>query len=101
MVLLKNENEGIVECIYDSTNVLASKFIIKERKLAVIFISGKQYVYSDVKYEDYLKFERDQSQGKILNSVIKKYVTEKSDKIVDVNVIMEQIVLIKKNKENE
>ena len=48
MVLLKHEENGSIECLYESSNVLGSKYIKNDKKLAVIFKSGSQYVYSDV-----------------------------------------------------
>lgn len=97
MVLLKHEEENSVECLYDSSNVLGSKYVKNEKKLAVIFKSGIQYVYSNVTNEDYKKFESGESQGKLLNTIIKKYTFEKSKDIVDVKPILEQINDIKNN----
>ena len=97
MILSKHEENNTIECLYDSTNILASKYLPDEKKLAIIFKSGTQYVYFDVKNEDYRKFEISKSQGKVMNSVIKKYSYTKSTDIVDVSPIMEQI----KNLKNE
>jgi predicted house-cleaning noncanonical NTP pyrophosphatase (MazG superfamily) len=95
MILLKHEENGSMECLYDSSNVLGSKYIVKERKLAVIFKSGRQYVYNDVTYEEYRKFELAESQGKVLNSVVKGHEYEKVEDIVDVTPMLEQINSIK------
>ena len=95
MVLLKHEENGSIECLYESSNVLGSKYIKNDKKLAVIFKSGSQYVYSDVTYEDYRKFELAKSQGKILNSVVKGHEYEKSPNIIDVTPMIEQINDIK------
>jgi hypothetical protein len=84
MILNKFEQDGKIENIYDSTNVLASKYDINEGKLAIIFGSGAQYLYHDVTFEDYRKFERDESQGKAIHKYIKKYKNEKADITVDV-----------------
>lgn len=97
MVILKHEEAGAVECLYDSSNVLGSKYVKGEKKLAVIFKSGTQYVYTNVTNEDYKKFESGDSQGKLLNTVIKKYSFEKSKEIIDVTPIIEQIETIKKS----
>ena len=61
------------------------------KKLAIIFKSGRQYLYYGVTKEDYEIFENAESQGKILNSVIKKYKTERVDDVKDVTPIYEQI----------
>ncbi len=95
MILLKHEENGSIECLYESSNVLGSKYITNEKKLAIIFKSGRQYVYNDVTYEEYRKFELAESQGKILNSIIKGHEFEKSPNIVDVIPMVEQINEIK------
>lgn len=95
MILLKHEENGSIECLYESSNILGSKYITNEKKLAIIFKSGRQYVYNDVTYEEYRKFELAESQGKILNSIIKGHEFEKSTNIVDVIPMVEQINNIK------
>ena len=95
MVLLKHEENGSIECLYESSNVLGSKYVKNEKKLAVIFKSGTQYVYNDVTYEEYRKFELSESQGKILNSIVKGHKYEKSPNVVDVTPMVEQINNIK------
>jgi hypothetical protein len=96
MVLLKHEENGSIECLYDSSNILGSKYVVSERKLAIIFDSGRQYVYEGVKLEDYFKFEGDVSQGKMLHRVIKKYPYAQTKQLVDVQPLVEQIEEIKK-----
>ena len=95
MVLIKHEENGSIECLYDSTNILGSKYIVNEKKLAIIFNSGRQYIYEGVTLTDYSKFEGGESQGKILHSVIKKYSYSQSKEIVDVTPLVEQIEEIK------
>jgi predicted house-cleaning noncanonical NTP pyrophosphatase (MazG superfamily) len=97
MILNRFVNEGTIENIYDSTNVLASKYDSNKRKLAIIFGSGQQYVYHEVTTEDYKKFEEDDSQGKAIHKYIKKYKSEKSTDLVDVSVIKEQVINLKNN----
>lgn len=96
MVLLKHQENGSIECLYDSSNILGSKYVINDRKLAIIFNSGRQYVYEGVKFEDYSKFESDASQGSALHKVIKKYSYSQSEQIIDVQPLLEQIETIKK-----
>lgn len=98
MILNTFEQDGKIENIYDSTNVLATKYDVNKRKLAVIFGSGHQYLYHDVTLEDYRKFESDDSQGKAIHKYIKKYKNEKSNDIVDVALIKEQVDKIKESK---
>jgi hypothetical protein len=96
MVLLKHEENGSIECLYDSSNILGSKYVVNEKKLALIFNSGRQYIYEGVTFTDYSKFEGGKSQGKVLHTVIKKYSYSQSKDIVDVQPIVEQINEIKK-----
>jgi hypothetical protein len=95
MVLIKHEENGSIECLYDSSNILGSKYIVNEKKLAIIFNSGRQYVYEGVTLIDYNRFEGGESQGKLLHSVIKKYSYSQSKEIVDVTPLVEQIEKIK------
>jgi hypothetical protein len=96
MVLIKHEENGVIECLYDSSNILGSKYIVNEKKLAIIFNSGRQYIYEGVTFTDYSKFEGSESQGKLLHTLIKKYSYSQSKDIVDVQPLVEQIVEIKK-----
>jgi hypothetical protein len=95
MILNKHEEKGSIENLYQSSNVLASKYDTINKKLAIIFKSGRQYLYYDVTKEDYEIFEGAESQGKILNSIIKKYKTERVDDVIDVTPIYEQINQLK------
>jgi len=95
MILNKHEEKGSIENLYQSSNVLASKYDTINKKLAIIFKSGRQYLYYDVTKEDYEIFESAESQGKILNSIIKKYKTERVDDVIDVTPIYEQINQLK------
>ena len=95
MVLIKHEENGSIECLYDSSNILGSKYIVNEKKLTIIFNPGRQYVYEGVTFTDYSKFEKGESQGKLLHSVIKKYAYSQSKEIVDINPLVEQIEEIK------
>lgn len=95
MILNKHEENGAIENLYDSSNILASKYNIASKKLAIIFNSGRQYLYHDVLRSDYDIFERAESQGKILHSTIKKYKVEKVDDVIDITLLVEQIQTLK------
>ncbi len=95
MLLHKYTTEEAIENIYNSSNILASKYNVLNKKLAIIFKGGRQYLYHDVKKSDYDVFENADSQGKILNSHIKNYKVEKIEGVVDVTPILEQIELLK------
>ena len=87
-----------IESLYDSSNILASRYNTISKKLAIIFKGGRQYLYHDVNKKDYDVFEQSESQGKVLNSVIKKYKFDRIEEVVDVTPINEQITLIKNSK---
>ena len=95
MVLNKHEEKGAIENLYDSSNILASKYDINSKKLAIIFSNGRQYLYHDVSRNDYDIFERAESQGKMLHSTIKKYKVEKVGEDVDTTLLIEQIQKLK------
>jgi len=97
MVLNNHEENGAIENLYDSSNILASKYNIVSKKLAIIFSSGRQYLYHDVTRSDYDLFEGAESQGKMLHSVIKKYKAEKMNDVVETSLIIEQISNLKQS----
>ena len=72
-ILKRNDQEKIIECLYDSSNVLASKYDKESKELYVTFNRGAQYRYEKVSLTDYTRFEMADSQGSVLNSHIKKY----------------------------
>lgn len=73
MILKKVEREGIIDCLYDSSNIVGSQYNTNEQKLSVIFKNGGKYTYMGVPKVEYLIFEGSPSQGKVLNSRIKEY----------------------------
>lgn len=95
MLLKRVEKENVVKAIYDSSNILASKYDKNSKKLTITFKRGAQYIYNDVSASDYMRFETAESQGAILNSHIKPYSFEKGE-IVDADLIVEEIDKIKK-----
>ena len=97
MLVNKYVDGNTIENLYDSSNIVASKFNTVTKKLAIIFKNGYQYLYHDVKDNDYLIFEGSDSQGKSLNSNLKNYKYEKVGDVIDVSPIIEQINNFKKN----
>lgn len=89
-----SENDEVIS-YYDSTNILMSKYLIKEKKLAIIFSKGHQYIYEGVIPYHYQRFQKSQSQGKGLNDFIaKNYEGVKSHILLEsdqINNIKEQI----------
>jgi hypothetical protein len=82
-----NLETHVDEVWYDSTNVVYSRFEENENEnmgdLYVVFKAGKQYIYKNVSYADYLYFKNglvEGSSGKALNEyIIKRYKGEKTD----------------------
>ena len=90
MVLERVENDGLVKAIYESSNIVASSYNKVKKDLNITFKHGGNYSYQGVVETDYIRFETAESQGKVLNSNLKKYSYLKHDK-VDVNEILEEI----------
>ena len=75
-----NEAEQIDYCLYESSNVLASKCLdLKDsyKELYVVFKNGAMYWYHELSVNDYVMFKHELSNGKALNTYIKKYKCEK------------------------
>ena len=94
MLLKRVEKESLVKAIYDSSNILASKYDKKTKDLVITFKRGAQYKYIGVSAVDYMRFETAESQGAVLNSHIKTYQFEKGETI-DSNLIVEEIDKLK------
>ena len=97
MLLNRHIDKESIESIYESSNILASRYNTLSQKLAIIFKGGRQYLYHDVKKTDYDVFEKAESQGKVLNSHIKNHKTDKVEEVVDTSPILEQIEILKNN----
>jgi hypothetical protein len=95
MLLKRVEKESLVKAIYDSSNILASKYDKKTKDLVITFKRGVQYKYYNVSTSDYLRFEISESQGSVLNTHIKQYRTEKCGD-VNPDLIFEEISDLKK-----
>lgn len=94
-VVKRTEREdGIIECLIDSTNIIMSEYDKSNKNLKITFKAGTQYLYKEVLERDYLRFEVSESQGAIFNKTMRKYDFDKLGSI-DVNPIKE---LIKENK---
>jgi len=89
MILKRVEKEGIVKAIYKSSNVLASKYDKANQTLTITFSKGTNYTYTGVPATDYTRFEIAESQGKVLNSYIKKHPVTKGEDIDPAKIIAE------------
>ena len=94
-VVKKTEREdGIVECLIDSSNILMSEYDESKKTLAITFKAGTKYLYKDILHRDYVRFEVSESQGQVFNKTLRKYECDKLGS-VDVTSIKE---LISENK---
>lgn len=92
MLLLKEKKDEVYECFYSSSNILKS--IYDGKDLTIIFKNGGRYMYPSVSKLDYNEFETCESQGKFLNSNIKrKYEAVKLEN-VDISLINEEYNLL-------
>lgn len=87
MLLKKTEKDGVVKALYDSSNILASKW--NGTDLTVIFKRGASYTYKGVSKTDYVRFETADSQGAVLNAKIKEYVVVQNDSVDEATIITE------------
>jgi hypothetical protein len=97
MVLERVETGELVKALYESSNIVASTYNKNSKVLNIIFSSGGNYSYMNVKETDYLRFETAESQGQVFNKSIKNHEFLKHNK-VDIN---ETIKKIKQIKEDE
>jgi hypothetical protein len=86
MIIQREEKDGIVKGFYKSSNVGLSEYNKATKELTVTFNNGGVYAYHEVADKDYFRFELADSQGKVLNTTIKKYAFTKLDKIEESDV---------------
>ena len=91
------DQEGKISSLYDSSNVLASKYDPHSKKFVIIFNNGGQYLYDNVPESTFNEFQKAKSQGKLIHSLIKTYHGKKVS-VVDVRTIIEDIENLKKQK---
>jgi hypothetical protein len=89
MLLKREENNGIIKCIFDSSNILESTYDKTTLELIITFTSGNRYSYPGVSKTDFMRFEMADSQGKVFNSHIKKYTSAKLTAIDPSKIIAE------------
>ena len=90
-VIKRTEKEnGIIECLIDSYNILLSEYNKPKKTLKITFKAGTQYLYKEVIERDYVRFEVSESQGSVFNKTMRKYEFDKLEK-VDTTELLEQI----------
>lgn len=90
----KEREDGVIECLIDSSNILKSEYKESDKSLVITFKSGLRYQYFDVLHRDYVRFEISESQGSVFNKTMKNYEYEKLDKI-DAETLKEEIKNLK------
>ena len=65
-------------CLYNSSNILQSKYSEKDKGLKIVFNNGLSYLYENVSFEDYVWFRTHDSQGKVLSTRLKPYSYKKT-----------------------
>lgn len=91
--IISSYSGNIDKCWYDSSNVVYSECIDHEdalKEVKVVFKNGNEYTYKEVPVQDYLMFREAPSQGKALNSIIKKYEFVKSENKRDLEQLNEE-----------
>lgn len=81
MILRRDVKSNQVTAYYNSSNILSSIYDTNNKTLEVVFKRGARYLYENVDSVDYMRFELAESQGKVLDSHIKKYTFTKLDVI--------------------
>tara|TARA_R110000772_G_scaffold198098_3_gene308742 strand:+ start:3430 stop:3726 length:297 start_codon:yes stop_codon:yes gene_type:complete len=86
---VEKEN-GVIECLIDSSNILLSEYNKTKKTLKITFKAGTKYLYKDILDRDYVRFEVSESQGSVFNKTMRKYEFDKLEK-VDTSELLERI----------
>lgn len=73
MLVQRQQDGDLISALYESSNVIASRYDLGTQQLTIVFKSGVGYVYEAVDRKDYAIFELADSQGKIFNKSIKHH----------------------------
>jgi hypothetical protein len=85
---------NIDKCWYDSTNIIYSECEDKVddfKALKIVFKGGRTYNYKEIDVRDYVAFKHATSQGKALNTFLKKYEYEKVEESTDLELLNEEL----------
>jgi hypothetical protein len=98
MLLLEEKIENTSTCYFDSSNVLACKYLSESSEMLIIFKGGTQYLYSDVSNYTFQRLKVAQSQGEVFNRLIKnKFKCEKVANSMDLTELILMIDNLKKS----
>lgn len=81
MILTRVEKDNQVEALYESSNIISSKYDKGTNKLSLVFKGGTEYIYENVDISDYHKLELADSQGVAFNKYLRSYPFVKGDKV--------------------
>lgn len=87
MLIERTEKDGVISCLFKSSNILSSEYNQEKGELIITFNAGRRYTYSNLEYKDYLRFEIAESQGEIFNKYIKKYPTKRNEDVDPTNLL--------------
>lgn len=71
MLLRRQEENGVVEALFNSSNLFKSLYLKENRIMYVFFKKGGVYSYYNVDSEVYDEFEQAESQGEFFSQKIK------------------------------
>lgn len=72
MLIYEEHMKNDKVCYFDSSNVLTIKYSESKKVMAIIYGSGREYLYEKVPKNMFLRIRNADSQGKIINNLIKK-----------------------------
>jgi len=87
MFVERTEKDGVITCLFKSSNILSSDYNQEKKELIITFNAGRRYTYSNLEYKDYLRFEIAESQGEVFNKHIKKYPTKRNEDVDPTNLL--------------
>jgi len=92
LILRKIEDDSnVIESYYKSSNILYSAYNQTNSELNIIFNSGRQYTYQGVELKEFLKFEKDDSQGKYFNKNIAKTYKYLRNEDADIAKVVDEV----------
>lgn len=94
MLINRTEQNSVVDALYESSNIISSRYNKTTSELRLIFKSGIEYVYENVTLSDYHKLELSDSQGRAFNKYLRSYKFIKGDK-VNIQEVFERIEVVK------
>ena len=100
MLLKRFEREnGTVEALYESSNIIASRYCKNTNQLTLTFKAGDEYIYEKVAISDYHKLELADSQGVAFSKYLRSYPFTKGPS-VDIIALRERILGVKQEEIN-